>query len=73
VYAAAAPPKYLMTLTQGIHFEPYENTPSPHDQAVMAATTTFWDAYLKGRVADRRRVVSAGTEAGLSSVTAELR
>lgn len=73
VYAAAAPPKYLMTLSEGIHFEPYENAPSPHDQAVMAATTTFWDAYLENRVADRRRVISAGTEAGLSTVTAKLR
>jgi fermentation-respiration switch protein FrsA (DUF1100 family) len=73
VYDAASPPKYLMTLTQGIHFEPYENAPSPHDAAVMAATTTFWNAYLKGRVADRRRVVAAGTQPGLSSVTAKLR
>jgi len=72
VYDAAAPPKYLMTLTQGIHFEPYENTPSPHDQAVMAATTTFWNAYLKGRVADRHRVIRAGTQPGLSSVVAQL-
>ncbi len=72
VYDAAAPPKYLMTLTQGIHFEPYENAPSPHDQAVMAATTTFWNAYLKGRIADRRRVIRAGTEPGLSSVVAKL-
>ena len=56
IYAAAAPPKYLMTLSEGIHFEPYENAPSPHDPAVMAATTTFWNAYLKGHVADRRRV-----------------
>jgi hypothetical protein len=39
----------------------------------MAATTTFWNAYLKGRVADRRRVIAAGTQAGLSSVTAKLR
>ncbi len=73
IYAVAAPPKYLMTLSQGIHFEPYENAPSPHDAAVMAATTTFWDAYLKGRVVDRQRVVTAGTQAGLSTVTAKLR
>ncbi|MGZ4690207.1 MAG: alpha/beta hydrolase family protein [Acidimicrobiia bacterium] len=72
IYAVASPPKYLMELNQGIHFEPYENTPSPHDAAVIAATTAFWDGYLKGNVAARRHVVRAGTQAGLSRVTAQL-
>jgi dienelactone hydrolase len=73
IYAVAAPPKYLMTLNEGIHYEPYENAPSPHDAAVIRATTAFWNAYLKGVRADRHRVVAAGTEAGLSDVTAQLR
>jgi hypothetical protein len=38
----------------------------------MAATTAFWNGYLKGRVADRHRVVRAGTQPGLSSVEAKL-
>jgi predicted dienelactone hydrolase len=73
IYAVAAPPKYLMALQQGIHFEPFEDAPSPHDDAVIAATTAFWDAYLGHRDRARRRVVRAGTEPGLSTVTAELR
>ena len=47
IYTVAKPPKYLMALNQGIHFEPYEEFPSPHDGAVIAATTAFWDGYLK--------------------------
>ena len=73
IYAIAAPPKYLMKLNQGIHFEPFENAPSPQDAAVIAASTAFWDGYLRNDVAARRRVVGAGTEAGLSQVTATLR
>jgi dienelactone hydrolase len=72
IFAIAAPPKYLMALNQGIHFEPFENAPSPHDAAVIAATTAFWDGYLKHRPAARRHIVAAGTEAGLSRVTATL-
>jgi dienelactone hydrolase len=72
IYAIAAPPKYLMALNQGIHFEPFENAPSPHDAAVIAATTAFWNGYLRNNVAARRQVITAGTEAGLSQVTAQL-
>lgn len=73
IYAVAAPPKYLMALNEGIHFEPFENAPSPHDDAVIAATTAFWNGYLKHHRAARRRVVTAGTQAGLSRVMAQLR
>jgi len=69
-YEVATPPKYLMTLTQGIHSEPYEDIPSPHDAAVIAATSRFWDAYLAHDPKARREIVAAGTEAGLSSVEA---
>ena len=61
----AKPPKYLMALSQGIHFEPYEDAPSPHDAAVIAATTAFWNGYLSDDRAARTRIVRAGTEAGL--------
>jgi dienelactone hydrolase len=70
VYAVAAPPKYLMTLNQGIHFEPFEDAPSPHDDAVKAATTAFWNGYLKDRAPARKNVITAGTEPGLSQVIA---
>jgi dienelactone hydrolase len=72
-YRRARPPKLMMTLTQGIHFEPYENAPSPHDRAVADATTAFWDAYLAGRRGAVPRIVSGGTEAGSSTVDARLR
>jgi hypothetical protein len=62
-----------MALTQGIHFEPYENTPNVHDAAVMSATVAFWDAYLRHEPGAARRVVSVGTQHGLSRVYARLR
>lgn len=73
VYVAVKPPKYLMALTQGVHFEPYENTPNVHDAAVIAATTAFWDAYLRHEPAAARRVVRVGTQPGLSRVYARFR
>jgi len=73
IFAIAAPPKYLMAMKEGIHFEPFEDAPSPHDEAVVAASTAFWNGYLKDRSSARRRIVSAGTVPGLSQVTAVLR
>jgi dienelactone hydrolase len=73
LFAAAKPPKYLMALSQGVHFEPYEDVPNPHDAAVIAATTAFWKAYLRHDRAARHRIVRAGTEVGLSTVTAQVR
>jgi dienelactone hydrolase len=73
LFVAARPPKYLMALSTGVHFEPYEDVPSPHDAAVIAATTAFWNGYLRNDRAARHRIVRAGTEAGLSTVTATLR
>jgi dienelactone hydrolase len=70
LFAKAATPKYLMALSEGIHFEPFEDVANPHDAAVIAATTAFWDAYLGGDRAARRHIVRAGTEPGLSTVTA---
>lgn len=73
LFAAARPPKYLMALSEGVHFEPYEDVPNPHDAAVIAATTTFWNAYLRDDRAARHRIARAGTETGLSTVTAQVR
>ncbi len=73
LFVAAKPPKYLMALSTGVHFEPYEDAPSPHDAAVIAATTAFWNGYLRNDHAARNRIVRAGTEAGLSTVTATRR
>jgi fermentation-respiration switch protein FrsA (DUF1100 family) len=73
IYAVAAPPKYLMALQEGVHFEPYEDVPNPHDQAVIDATTAFWGAYVKHRHGNGKRIVRAGTEPGLSTVTSQRR
>ena len=40
-----APTWYVRLLVAG-HAEAYENTPSPSDEVVTAATTDFWQAYL---------------------------
>lgn len=40
-----APKGYVRLLVAG-HSEAYENTPSPSDGVVTAATTDFWQAYL---------------------------
>lgn len=69
-FRRATPPKYLMTLTEGVHFEPFEDAVSPHDDAVTAATTDFWDAYLKDERGAARRIVTDGTEPALSTVEA---
>ena len=60
-----------MTLHGGLHPEPYEDTPSPHDGAVVAATTAFWDTYLRGRRAAVAEITRAGTVAGLSDVSGD--
>jgi predicted dienelactone hydrolase len=72
IFAAARPPKYLMALQEGVHFEPFEDAPSPHDRAVVAATVAFWDAYLRDEPGARKRIARAGTEPGLSRVTQEV-
>jgi dienelactone hydrolase len=73
IYDQARPPKYLMALSQGVHFEPFEDVPNPHDAAVVATTIAFWDAYLGDEPGARRAIVRAGTEPGLSTVTARAR
>jgi predicted dienelactone hydrolase len=73
LYAVARPPKYLMALQEGVHFEPFEDAPNVHDRAVAAATIAFWDAYLRDEPGAHRGVIRAGTEPGLSRVTSRLR
>jgi len=47
-YEHAKPPKYFVTIFQGVHPEPFENTPSSADDMVRESTVTFWRAYLLG-------------------------
>ena len=46
VFAAAAPPKFLIVLHELTHATPYENDPDPADELVRDATTAFWRRYV---------------------------
>ena len=46
-YAAAAPPKYFVTLERGFHSPPFEDTPSDHDELVRRG---IWKGPQKERV-----------------------
>ena len=41
-------PRFLLVLHGAPHAAVGENTPTPADQAYRAATTAFWDRYLRG-------------------------
>ena len=68
VYAAAASPKYFVTLIGAGHAPSYENTPDPHDGVVIASTLDFWNAYLKGEAAGRAHLLTDAKRPGLSSI-----
>lgn len=70
-YEAAASPKFLVTLDDGGHFEPYENAPSNHDALVGEVTTLFWAAYLTGDADAPDALVEAAEAADLTRITAE--
>jgi predicted dienelactone hydrolase len=70
-YDAATGPKFLVTLEDGGHFEPYEDAPSQHDEVVKATTVAFWDAYLLDDPEAADRLVEAAETSDLTSVTAE--
>jgi predicted dienelactone hydrolase len=71
-YAQASPPKYFVTIFQGVHPEPYEDTPSTSDAMVQRATIAFWRAYLLGDAKARARIVADATVAGISSGESDL-
>lgn len=66
-YAAMAAPKYFVTLQDGSHAPPYENTPSPHDEVVARVTLDFWDAYLLGDDGAEARIMTDAAVAGIAS------
>jgi dienelactone hydrolase len=45
-YGMASRPKYLLTIERPTHSPPFEDTPDPADELVVAATVDFWHAYL---------------------------
>lgn len=70
-YVQAAPPKYFVTIFQGVHPEPFEDTPSTSDAMVLQSTIAFWRAYLLGDGQARSRIVADATVAGISSAEAD--
>jgi predicted dienelactone hydrolase len=71
-YAQASPPKYFVTIFQGVHPEPFENLPSTADDMVEQATIAFWRAYLLDDARARAEIVRTATAAGISRAEADL-
>ena len=71
-YADAAAPKWLVTLHELAHAEPYENTPNPADDLVEAVTIAFLDRWLKDDEAAEGRLAEAVTPATLATLQSDL-
>jgi dienelactone hydrolase len=71
-YAAAAPPKYFVTLIGAGHAPQYENDPDPHDDVVAKVTLDFWNAYLRGDTKAPQQLVTDAQVPNLSSVQSQL-
>jgi predicted dienelactone hydrolase len=67
-YAAAAAPKYFVTLIGAGHAPPYEDDPDPHDDVVIKVTLDFWNAYLRGVDTSATQLVKDAQVPMLSSV-----
>jgi dienelactone hydrolase len=62
-------PTWAVTLTDGNHSWPFENTPSPHDQVVVDTSLAFWDGTLRDDTAALERIPATADVAGLATVT----
>jgi poly(3-hydroxybutyrate) depolymerase len=58
-YPKLAPPKWFVSLHGSGHATPYENSPDPNDDVVLATTLPFWDRYLRGKDAATDRLIDA--------------
>jgi len=72
-YAQASAPKYFVTIFQGVHPEPFEDSPSTADEMVRRSTISFFRAYLLDEARARARIVPDATVAGISSAEADTR
>ncbi len=70
-YADAVAPKWLVTIHEDVHAEPYEDFPDPADAMVVAVTTAFWDRWLKEDPAAADRLEAAVTPATLASLESD--
>jgi predicted dienelactone hydrolase len=71
-YADAVAPKWLVTLHEFAHAEPYENTPNPADDLVEAVTIAFLDRWLKDDEAAVDRLAEAVQPATLATLESDL-
>jgi len=72
-YADLTPPKWFITLHGSNHSAPFEVPPGPEAPLVYAATTAFWDRYLKGeQPADGRLVTIINSSSGKASLARRL-
>jgi fermentation-respiration switch protein FrsA (DUF1100 family) len=69
-FAESASPKFLLTFHSGIHAEPYENTPSPHDRTATRASIDFFDLALLRDAAARTRLMHDGNNPGEAHIVA---
>jgi dienelactone hydrolase len=65
-YLQASPPKYFVTIFQGVHPEPFEDEPSTADDMVRQSTVSFWRAYLLDDAKARSEIVATATVADVS-------
>jgi len=63
-------PTWAVTLTDGNHSGPFENTPSPHDQVVVDTSLDFWAGTLRDDAAALERIPTTATVPGLATVVA---
>jgi dienelactone hydrolase len=71
-YADAVAPKWFVTIHELAHAEPFENTPDPADDLVVAVTTAFWDRWLGGDESAEERIAAAVTPASLATLATDL-
>ncbi|MDQ1370556.1 MAG: hypothetical protein QOF20_2909 [Acidimicrobiaceae bacterium] len=68
VFDGGSSPKYLLSLVNAEHLQPYTSD-AAHLKVVEAVTTAFFDRYLKGRTASVAAMKSAA-EPGLATLSA---
>jgi predicted dienelactone hydrolase len=71
-YRAAVAPKWLLTVHEAIHFEPFEDTADPADELVRQATIAFWDRYLRDDESAEERLVDAVAPPRLATLESDL-
>jgi dipeptidyl aminopeptidase/acylaminoacyl peptidase len=71
-YAAATPPKFFLTIIGGDHRTPYESKPAtdPSARGVIAVTTDFLDAYVKGDTRAAARLSRDGSVPNVATLQA---